>query len=142
MKMARQMGLLLLACTLVAACNSTDDADGGQEIAGKNWQLDGLVVDQQAVVLPKSAGATLRFDGKGGVSGNTGCNSLGGEAKLLANGSLSFGPLLQTELACDEPRMTLESKFTSFLALASRWKVVNGVLHLQSADGRSSASFR
>jgi heat shock protein HslJ len=134
--------LWLLAGLLAVACNSDEEDSGGQKITGRVWRLDSLIVHQEQLSVPKSSEAFLRFDGNGAVSGNTGCNSLGGEAVVRDDGTISFGPLMQTEIACDEPRMTLEAKFTGLLGVATRWHLANGVLRLHTADGRSSATFR
>lgn len=99
------VGLLLSACSLVPGA-------GAPALDGE-WRL--LVGTNQGQPIPLVDGAapTLRIDGTT-IGGSSGCNQYGGTIEI--NGSavtVSVGSM--TEMACQEPRMSLESAFMAAL---------------------------
>lgn len=77
------------------------------------WVWDRTVMNDDTIVLPKNTEAfTLSFDGKN-VSGTTDCNGFGGEYTLSGYNSISFGPMLQTLMFCEDSQEGVFIKYVS-----------------------------
>lgn len=88
--------------------------------------LNGTPLNQQDTLRQQPA---LQFNLiKNRVSGNTGCNQLGGTVSVK-NDSLSFGQLVTTKMAC-EGTMELESQFLNALSEVNRFDFSNEDLFL------------
>lgn len=100
------------------------------ELAGREWTL--LAIDR----APATSGTppTLSFDG-GRVSGFGGCNRYSGPGEDQGPGSLAFGALLATMMACPPPAMSVEQAFLGAMARATRYGFLNGDLVLSGLDG-------
>lgn len=68
--------------------------------AAGNWRVS--MIDNAA--LAEDSGPTVRFDGAGGLSGDTGCNSFAGHYEII-EGALRIGPLAVTRRACVDTGM-------------------------------------
>jgi len=95
------------------------------------YSLSGTPVNQQDTLKKQPA---LQFDlVNNHVSGNTGCNQLGGNAAVEGD-SLSFGQLITTKMACAGV-MELESQFLDALDRVNRYDFSNeDLLLLQDED--------
>jgi heat shock protein HslJ len=119
--------LLAAACGDDAATVTNDDAgfdgDSGTRpsVAG-DWILQGLTVDGAPVALPDGAlEITIEL---GQLSGDLGCNSFFSEIDAADDGTLTIGPIGQTEMAClEDGRMEFESTYGQALAATSAWSV-------------------
>lgn len=76
----------------------------------------------------------LDFDGSGGVTGSDGCNRLSGSYSA-DDGSLRFGPLASTKMACPGVVNTQAAAFTAALDAARTFAVVDNYLDVYGADG-------
>jgi heat shock protein HslJ len=74
-----------------------------------DWQLTRGTVDGIDIPLVAESPVTMTVEGSR-VSGRAACNQYGGEM-VVADGEVSFGALMQTEMACEEPLMSIESAF-------------------------------
>lgn len=83
---------------------------------------------------------TLTFSADGTVSGNFGCNSIGGTYSSDAD-TITFGPLMMTLMACDGPVMEQESAMVGILSGTVQYSVTDGEL-VFSDDESILASFR
>lgn len=105
--------------SFVAACGDADRSGLVESLVGHRY----VAVSSSGIELP--AGSTLGIsfeapgdeagaDGRLGVSG--GCNLIGGGYALDDRDSLrSVGGWIQTEMACDEPRMALDAAVVTLL---------------------------
>jgi heat shock protein HslJ len=101
--------LFLLTLTMIlSACTSQADS-----LTGK-WKLASYGPMESMTSAVPDADATLTFAGDGTVSGNSGCNSLGGEYTVEGN-QITFSALTTTLMACEEPRMDQENAVTQVL---------------------------
>jgi heat shock protein HslJ len=107
-------------------------------LPGSSWVVTGYAgrTGVATAVIPGTS-ITLGFglDGTGG--GTAGCNSYGGDYRLDAGGgTLAFGPLMQTEMAClPDATMAQESAYVAALARTARFRIVDGRLTLLDAAG-------
>jgi heat shock protein HslJ len=114
------------------------DAEGaGAALEGTDWRADAIVVDGALSPVPDGIDVTLRLDA-GQADGVAACNHYGGGYKL-AGDALVFSPMAVTEMACEEPRMSLESAFLAALGATASYRLDGGQLHLLDASGADLA---
>lgn len=137
--------LLVLALVFLAACNddSSDQNTGAPAaLVGRTWKLTALTTGASTTAIPAGVEVSLNFGADRNAGGNNGCNGYGGEYSATSDGKLAFGALMQTEMACDEPRMSIESAYMRLLQQTATWSLAGGTLTLTSADGTRSGKFR
>jgi heat shock protein HslJ len=118
---------------LLASCSNTSQLT----LAGTSWSL--LSYTSGATITPAAAGVDthVEFSTDGQVSGSLGCNSFSGEYNQKS-GSITFGSMLSTMMACDEPRMTQESAGFRVLTGQTQFMIEGDILTIQSTDGSST----
>ncbi|MEV8565580.1 META domain-containing protein [Streptomyces sp. NPDC051322] len=106
-------------------------------LTGTDWKVTSLVEDGTASSLPTGpAGkARMTFGKDGSVHGNLGCNRFSGMAKVT-DGTLTFGRLTTTRMACPGPAMTVERHLLKLLHGPVRYEIQQHTLKLRAADGR------
>ena len=145
--MRRTIGCALLAAVALAgACaryggGSAEDPNFGgvpmeERLEGTTWSLVELG-GQSARAAGDNGTPTLHLDAaQKRASGNTGCNSFGGEYEMSGE-SLRFGPLASTRRACvDEALNRQESAFLRALDGTRTWRIVAGTLVLSGEAGQ------
>jgi putative lipoprotein len=75
----------------------------------------------------------LTFDGKGNVTGNGGCNSLGGKYSVDGD-QITFTDITSTLMACDDARMAQESAVTQVLSGTTEYEIKDNTLTLTNGD--------
>jgi heat shock protein HslJ len=129
--------LTLIPLVLVACANEGGSAAGeGTDPAALTggWTLDAASMSALADPAPEGVSVTLAFE-DGQAHGSSGCNTYSGGYEAQDDGSISFGALAGTMMACDEARMALESAYLTALGAVSAF-TVDGSLQL-SGDGVS-----
>ena len=98
-------------------------------LQGTSWTL----VEIAGSAPAGDARPTLVFAADGTtVSGNAGCNRFNG-AVAIDGGSIDFGPLASTRMACPEPAMSVESAYLGALDGAATWRMEGSQLVLEGA---------
>ena len=106
-------------------------ASSGVTLEGTEWRLVALGGEPVAAGDNRSApGFRLVADGRK-VQGNAGCNRMMGSYEL-DGGSLKFGPLASTKMAC--PAMETETKFLAALDATTRYELAGSNLTLFAGD--------
>ena len=126
--------------TLVAtACASEPPSQPPMDLADTQWVVEGIGGE----VIIEQTELTLSFDGSGRVNGTGGCNRYFGDAQF-ADGSISFGTLGSTRMACPEDVMDQEQRF--FAALEStrsyRQDELTGIVFFQDESGADQLRLR
>ncbi|MEZ4591609.1 MAG: META domain-containing protein [Chloroflexota bacterium] len=118
-----------------AVSTSPEVQPEGSSLPGTSWVLASFgPTDNQTAVLPNTE-LTLNFDGAQ-INGNAGCNSYFADATINDDGSLSFGMMGSTLMAClDEDVMQQESDFLAALAQATSFTLAGNQLMLYTPDG-------
>ena len=128
-------------CTL-AACAAMPAEQGktaaaeqtvpAAETLSGNWRITRLGEEN----LPADTRARLSFDAaKNSFGGNAGCNNLFG-GYTAANGSLKFGGVASTRMACFAPIMTREKIMIEALNRTAAYGFDNGALVLLDAQNK------
>jgi putative lipoprotein len=128
--------VLCLAGSLFAACGGDDgDGGGGPPLEGTEWTLASGVED-----VPADGTPTLTL-ADGTASGSGGCNSFtGGYEVDDGKASITIGPLAGTMMACEEPKMTVETTYLAALEAVDAWSIDGDELVL-SSDGDETLRF-
>ena len=109
------LAALLVAAACGAASVSTTPSESPAPVnASGPWQLVAGTVGGSAFTLPPDAPITLVVEGSE-VSGRSACNQYFGEFTIV-DGAVTLGGLGGTEMACEEPIMSLEAAYLSGLA--------------------------
>lgn len=111
---------------------------GGEtlQLEGTSWKL--VELDGQPA-LPNSEGSIRFEDGKAG--GSTGCNGFSGEYTLDVDGSIQFGLMASTMMACEQGLMEQETTFLQALAEAAAVQVEGGSLTIVDGAGNARLVF-
>ncbi|MEO8609492.1 MAG: META domain-containing protein [Chloroflexota bacterium] len=117
--------------TVVAEPTASDPTLSG--LANTVWSLVSYgPVDAQT---PAVAGipVTATFSEQG-VAGSGGCNGYSGPFQYNA-GAISFGALISTKMACEDPVMSQETAFFNALSSASTYAIIDGQLRITYDGG-------
>ena len=109
----------------------------------QEWSVKGewkvIAIDGEVInTTETSPSLNLDLD-NGMMSGNAGCNSIGGELQM-DDCSISFGNVYATKMMCDDYSMSVEDKFLKVVNEVVGWSVENGELHLTDKEGKVALS--
>ena len=111
-----------------------------QSLENTRWVLANYLQAERLMRAVVGGGATLEFAG-GNISGNTGCNSFGGQY-AQEDQKLTFSPLRATLRACpDEALSAQERAYTQHLTQVRGFTLERGVLRLNDEAGRTLLLF-
>lgn len=130
--------LTILSAAFAVALSAC--AANGASLTGTTWKLAsyGPKVAQTAAASDVDTSLVIGADGK--LSGNMGCNSMGGEFTVSGD-KITFKNVYATEMACDEPRMLQEGAAFKVLQGTATYKVDGDVLTVTSSDGLDVLTF-
>ena len=106
----------------------------GTTLEGPTWVLDRTSIEGLAPEAPDDARVDLQFEANA-VAGTSGCNSYFGSYEV-DGGSISFGTLGGTEMACEPALMQLESAYLAALGDVRNQQGSGGELVLSGDDVR------
>ena len=120
-------------------------ADPDRPIGSTVWTLTTIIDGESASSVPTDATSTLTFvngtdtaDGTALVA--TGCNT-GSATVSLGEGTITFGPLTLTKVACEQPLMDLESSVQSVLAGDVTFEIEARSLTITSSSGSAGLQY-
>jgi heat shock protein HslJ len=117
----------------------TTAPSGAEAIAG-DWNVTSFFTGTAISSPTGSQPLTAKFAADT-ASGNSGCNSFNGPAKVDGT-SIAIGPLASTLMACADPAVDQQAQqYTAALELAKTFEVVGDRLSLYRADGGYAAIF-
>ncbi|MBN2115620.1 MAG: META domain-containing protein [Anaerolineales bacterium] len=127
--MKKYLLILFVIALVVSACTAEEPS---VSLIG-SWKLIsyGPASAPTPAVADTQAGLTFNEDGT--VTGNSGCNGLGGSYAVEGD-QITFGEIVMTLMACDDPRMVQENAFQQVLANTAAYKVEGNTLMLTSND--------
>lgn len=102
------------------------------DLGGPSWTLTSF---DEGEPVPDGVNIYLAVDGDK-VSGQGGCNRyMGSISNGDAPGTLKFGPLAMTRMACNPPADQAEQRYSQALQNASAFEVADGTLRIHYLDG-------
>jgi heat shock protein HslJ len=107
-------------------------ANPDQPLEGTTWQLTGTVTGETASSVPMGAEASLTIEG-GQAAIDTGCNT-GSGGVTVGEGTLSFGPIAVTKMACEPELMELEATVLSVLSGEATYEIDSDQLTVTNGD--------
>jgi heat shock protein HslJ len=116
----RYLGSLPLIPLVFVACANVGDGAGTahdadpNDLTGAAWVLDDASIAGLVDEVPPGVQVTVMFE-DGQAHGTAACNSYGGTYQAGDDGSLSFDGFAVTEMACEQPLMTVESAYLAAL---------------------------
>jgi heat shock protein HslJ len=113
---------VLAVALLLPGCADGGGPAAGDRITGTTWIIDRASVEVLEPDAPAEARATIRFEDDGELGGSAFCNLYGGTYRLDGD-ELTIEIGAMTEMACDEPVMSMESAFVAFLGAVSSFRV-------------------
>jgi heat shock protein HslJ len=123
-------GALLLISLVLVTC--ADDAGGGggatggdadpSGLTGVVWTLTSASIDSMTDGISSSARVTIEFEDDQ-AHGAAACNSYGGRYRAGDDGTLSFEAFAVTEMACEQPLMSIESAYLAALADVDSFRI-------------------
>ena len=128
--MKNYLAILFVIALAVSACTTTEEPSAS--LIG-SWKLTsyGPVSAPTSAVADTKAGLTFNEDGT--VTGNSGCNGLGGSYTVEGD-QITFSEVVMTLMACDDPRMVQEDAFQQVLADTAAFKIESNTLTLTKND--------
>ena len=128
MKTINALTLITWVVVTLVACGGTS----GDPLNGSTWKL--YSIGKYSPIAGSKI--TIRFE-DGQASGNSGCNSYGGEYQVNGD-KINFQELETTLMACMDPAvMGQETTFMQFLGEAQRIEIVGGQLQIFRSDGEA-----
>jgi heat shock protein HslJ len=105
-------------------------ANPDRALEGTRWVVNSLVTADAVSSIPAGATASLVFDG-GTVRVEAGCNT-GSGSYTLGEGSIAFGPIGTTMMACPDDVMALEAAVLQVLDGEATYTIDADTLTLQN----------
>ena len=129
--MKKYLLTILVICLAISACSSKKEAPSSSLIG--SWKLTSY--SHADVLTPAVSGteAGLTFNDDGTMTGNSGCNGLGGNYKVESD-QVTFSEVVSTLMACDEPRMAQEGAFHQVLTETATFNIEGNTLTITNND--------
>lgn len=123
---------ILLAASLLAACDSSTSTSGVSELGGV-WELEAFELNDGSVQdVPDTQTFTLSFQSDGRVHAEVDCNVCNGSYETAGN-SITFGLFACTLAAC--PPNSLDREFQTALENAGSFVRAGAELSIRYAGG-------
>ncbi len=130
----KKIFLLAIALLIFAAC-STASAD----ITGE-WKLISYGDAASPTPAISNVDTSIKFDSKGQVNGNVGCNSFGGSYEISGD-KITFGSIISTMMYCEETSTQEQAVLSVFSDSVKLPIQLSGdTLIITSADGASAVT--
>lgn len=113
------------ACSIPSTHSSPAQPVG---LLGVEWILDAASLSTLVAKVPPGLHIDLRFDTEN-VNGSAGCNTYGGGFEAIG-GSISFGPIQSTQIACEKRVMAAEAAYQRALESSTTYHATHSTLHL------------
>jgi heat shock protein HslJ len=121
--------ILFVFGLVVSACTAKKSA---ASLTG-SWKLTAYGSATAPTPAVPDTEAGLTFNGDGTVTGNSGCNGLGGNYTVEAD-QVKFDQIVSTLMACDDPRMAQEGVVQQVLTDTASFKIEGNTLTLTNKD--------
>jgi len=124
---------VLLILFVIGVALSACAGDGPSASLIGFWKLTAYGPAAAPTPAVADAEAGLTFNEDGTVTGNSGCNGLGGDYTVEGD-QVTFGQIVSTLMACDDPRMAQEDAVHQVLTDTATYKIEGNTLTLTNND--------
>jgi len=137
MRLTRRLTIaILVAMSMLAACNAAESPSAGSSLTGKPWALTAVTEKtpafQGVVPADQQPDYTITFNTDGTYSGTAGCNQIAGTYKTSGN-TLTITAGASTLAFC--PDSDFGTIFAHSLTKAATYAVTNDTLTITLTDG-------
>jgi heat shock protein HslJ len=131
--MKRILYICMIAMFMLAACGGANATSivGGWELVSYGDPAN------QTTAASIDFNTFIDFDEDGELTGNVGCNSFGGDYKV-AGDQITFGSIISTLMACEEPINQQESAVLKTFTGTATYDLNGDTLTITSEDGTIS----
>lgn len=133
------MAVLLSGCVTSDQKGSDSRSHNPAEVLNKTWRWEATVTPADRLAVSHPDRYTIRFAENGRLQANFDCNK-GGGSYTLAEGKLSFGPLMSTRMAC--PEGSHDAIFMRDLQRVQSFFIKDGMLFLELPLDSGTMRFR
>lgn len=127
--MKKYLLILFVIFLVISACTAQEPA---ASLTG-TWKLTAYGPADAPTPAVEEAEAGLTFNEDGTVTGNSGCNGLGGTYTVEGD-QVTFGEIVSTLMACEDPRMAQEDSVHQVLTDTATFKIEGNTLTLTNSD--------
>jgi heat shock protein HslJ len=128
---------LISAGSFLSACGSKKTS---ADLSGTSWTLVSYGPTGSQTPAAPGIKTSLNFGNDGQVSGNVGCNGFSGSYEVKG-GTIVFGPLAATLMACPEPQMTQEGTVFQVMSGTVHFEVAGNTLTIHDASEVNAITF-
>jgi len=121
--------VLFVICLAISACSPKSIS---ASVIG-TWKLTAYGPADSPTPAVPGVDTSLTFNPDGTLTGNGGCNGLGGDYEVKGD-QITFGPIMSTLMACDEPRMMQEDAVHQVLTDTVTYKIDGNTLTIAKKD--------
>jgi heat shock protein HslJ len=115
--------ILIMICLTVSGCAAKENA---LPLAG-SWRLTAYGPSNSPTPAVPDVEAILNFDADGTLTGNTGCNQLGGDYQVEGD-QITFGQIVSTLIGCPDLEMAQEDSMHQVLTGTASFKIEGNTL--------------
>lgn len=125
---------------MATACASEPPREPALDLADTQWVAE----DINGQGIADRVESTLSIDANGRASGLGGCNRYFGDVTFADDGTIEFGPLGSTRMACPEAAMDQEQNFFAALTASRSYRQddLTGLLYFQDEAGNDILRLR
>jgi heat shock protein HslJ len=122
------LGLIVAGCAGRTYSEPTTHSTEPSSVIGRTWQWEATVTPVEKIRVPDPERYTILLTADGKVQASIDCNRGGGDYRI-GEGTLTFGPMLSTRMAC--PPDSLDHQFMRDLQRVVSFFVDNDTLYLE-----------
>ncbi len=113
----------------------------GTDLDNTQWMFVSFSEGGAGIPVISGTNVTLSFQENGQAGGSGGCNAFSTQYQA-GNGTISFGPIASTKMACTSEGVTeQEQKFFDALQSADRYELAGDTLRILYVNGQNSLAF-
>jgi len=124
--------ILFVIALALSACTAEATEEPSASLVGA-WTLTAYGPAGATTPAVPDTEAGLTFNEDGTVTGDSGCNGLGGSYTVEGD-QITFSEIVSTLMACDDPRMVQENAVQQVLNGAATFKIEGNTLTLTNSD--------
>jgi heat shock protein HslJ len=138
---ALSLALILSGCANMSSASQTSSQRvvSPEAAIGKAWHWEAMTTPTETIEVPNPERYTLELSPDGNAAASFDCNRGGGSYRI-AEGKLSFGPFVSTQMACPPP--SLGDRYAQELSKVVSFYIEGARLYLELTDHGGTMRFR